>query len=1239
MRRLKNCYIDKLLKDEKGTTFRDTVMITIFINGNFVVKKKNIFEYMTNDSVLNTFIGFVKIIQKYISRVGDEDIRIFMRFWRDNKNIMTKEAFSIVITGLDAFINQLFEELLESNPKDTQGITLGHIKKFYPAMCKNKINDMGNEDFELKEDEVFEDIVSKTFEEQDKNNDNFIDIFSWKNTKNLLNIDYEVNDIKTIEDIDKLKLEKMKLYKKVCKTDEEKKLIESEEKKPFFLPVEDYIINPKCFFWECFGYYRFPWYDSNLFESKANKFVEMLKEENDLERPVEESMELLKLRKFSKRVDWKTLNEKEEEEIRDRAEQTRLKSEGKNMRKRKREEEYDFFSSKEVKRRKYSIVNAPQRIIPSQILDLGNDQKYKEPLEMLKGINEKEEKLCSDKVELQNRKNKIFNDFLNCSGIRPELPRAVSAIINNFGKSREKFKLLVSDVKKGILGNFIEMTIRNFRTFFNLENTLHQIIVMFNGRESNFCEIDPMKLHIEIIGGPGTGKSYTVFIFYGCSINGTVVFNSIVESAKSGVAILRNEDNWAVKIDVDLGPYLTWDPKKMPIDLYAKMKQYGTVLTEGWTWYKFLTWDQSNGKNTIENRKAVRTAVENKGCNIQCTNVPISHPEIKDREHKVYVETDEKRQSVILSKISEILFKGSEVNNIMQDIIRNYMKEIQSDTGLYHIYCSTKAAPTMPNIISGLLILNFLLENMADVCTFFEWSPRKIVRVIHSTISFKSDVVKTQLTCLENSKYYGVPFINDPAEFCFEFGKRMMISYEVITSLSLMLPEFIDDNIIEMIDVIKKKIFMIETDLSTRESIVDYFESVILSQGNASKNYPLNFQKTTADEAKKKIRGRANNDSNDPNNTNWQGTVDYSTNKQEFIDPTNIMFTTDKTTEQFASEIAKHMKNKPCLQVVIDLLEKMKLMHVKRTVPLVPIESKCSEIDIYQQKGEFEKLLKTYEEAENEELEGEPNNLEEEQQQQQPNSKWKKKAKKKSKKNEFTGEKPVLFHKFIGGKNYYLFPVEIFNIQQKSGYEILKAAIKKLAFKNQGVMNSPFIKDRKSYYTTIVKVPSMEVETIDITPDDKTSPEKFVISNPKELSKKDRLFYNIVIKSFAETLKKKQISNENNNQEFYENLINKNKLEIDKSIETYGIDHQKKYYNMTDEEIGEIYNEEEKLLKKEILLNGKDKSYSGLINNYNDSVMDTKQSVQEELKNIVDDNNDDSDNEGGDNNKQKKKNK
>jgi len=1200
--------IDSYL-DETDQSFEEMIQITIKIHKNYVVRKMNCFNsvLLEKRSVLNMLIAFVKTVQKCISLDSGGEFSSYLRFWRNIKN-PTQEAYTILISGIGDDIKNVFDELKKCSIDQTEGINLGAVLPYYLYTCIKKTKDHNLEEFD---GDNFDDLDEDEFDE----NYSFTDVFSFQNTLKKLNI-FDKNQLKILEQENFLN-STFNLSNDLNNINE------------LYLPVSDYkIMNTSLFlFWESFGRLPFPWNGSNSFENKAVVIMREIEEEQSLFSIETPTLDLLYCERKKYRTDFKTLDEikkkedeleeherlEDEERLRDDKEcesdgdiniedggtittTSQNKKKGRKRRKKKRKKKRNnngknYFDKDSLKDRSFELKNLSERIYRLPIQNLGEHQEFKNPVNLLRKIIKNMRKMEIEfdqdgdlemaKTKIQDEINKVFNDFWVCNSIKDKMAPALLSIYKHFRSKRKKFKLLLVDSECGLLGNILENLIKTARTLYGLKNTGFQFIMQIFSRDTAFNVFDELGLNVFICGAPSTGKTYGMKKVVKGSLNYNL--NTIIESNRANTG-LQNKDNYAVDCHLDAGPFWTEDPKKLSIVQLSKLKEKLSEISESKMCYNVFIKNDKTGD--LESRTSYRIQNDNWGPTQIISNKPLKLPEAIDRFYNIIVGCNRSNSIIRLSRIAGELFKNIKVHTVLQDQMFEFLKEIQADLGFYFLYDQVGGSKIEFNLITAMLVADFCLEKLNEICPFFEDNSRRFVMLMLLAITFGAYRTKALLCNLEGGIYYNKDFICNTAEFCEDFSKRMIIGYEeIIPALFFMIPQYIDKHMIDIIRVIKTKILKIEGKLETRKEIREYFQSVILDKNNNVDDFFVDFKRVSSSELHK--RRQIDTISFNDDNSQMGGSstpLDFGI-KQEYIDPNVITFGTELGKELLADEIQKHLKHDGiAVENIMEKLEKLKRMSIlieKRFTPVktrdddypddTPIYSGSDAAIIHLMKEL--KYDKDYNEL--------PDN------------------KKISRK--------ILFFKYDKKKpksSIYRFPIQLFNnfTDDYSGYEILKKIIvEDLPFKNQGMSKFHNLED-KNYNKIVVKaikVPNLETENLVIEPNE-DSPEVFKIINPKFMTTSDRAYYNLLLEFHKEVLP--EINQDGKT--LHDDLIANKYLIFETSLKHPGYVEHIKSFDLDEEEFIKIINEEHELLKigrESMLEHEKMKELLDMFNNGDDT--------------------------------------
>ena len=1132
---------------EDSDLFENFTQLTIKIEENYHTGKENEFRDIIHakKDVLNLLICYVKLIQGNLKY----DNHIFIRFWRDTVD-ERRCAYTIAVSNLDESINQIFFDLCKNNIKDTQSVNLNYVLTYYQNMCSDKISklydNLENTNYEINSklelvpdcDEIMEELT-------------FLSVFSYENTESLLsNGDYE--------------------------------------------PIVDFSIKKpeENFYFEAFGRSTFPWYFYNGFEREAKVFMEKIEIEQNVYHIKTKSLSILGKQYKHSRFDWKTKNEinseidddvnellggeeeEEEEEIEETNEIKRKKMERKiENRKRKKKENRRKTKLKLKKKRKSPEIQyfqipkrkkepKPNRICRLAINELGVHQYLKEGLNLLNQVIIKQDDYMNDlitKEDIYKRKKMIFDDFWVSHPIQTILPNAVKSVHKHFKKTREKFELVIIKKDSGLIHNILIHLIESIHTIIGLRSTDAQFIMQLFSRDSCFNDcLDPLGFNVYVAGPPSAGKSHAMSMLNNASIPGTILFNSMSQSAKAGLGA-RNPDNYALVIETDAGPIFTekWDN----LDPSQKRQIKATVaeMSEGKKEYNVFV--PGNGKNEsndpfVNRGDTIRITNENKGASNIIGNALPTVPEFIDRVNFVDVGSSNKNFSSMLCKIANDLMKSFDVHNRLQDTFFDFLKNIQSDVAFYNLYKTSGCSPdgVSYNIITAMLIVRFCLKRLEERHPFFINSPRKINSIMFIAINLCSYKTKVLLSNLKGGKFFGKEKIHPISDFCHEFAKRMIVGYEeIIPSLFIMLPQFVDNQMIDILKVIKECIFKYKYEVRENNEgnhLRRYFRDVINEENNKINDHGINFRVLNAKVYKKKNRVDFTNNTWDDGDENEDG----GNTLKFYVDPNYLTFETEKTNKEFITVINNFLEKKfgyrMSEEIIETKLDKLSKKHID-------IEKKYKEFEcIGIERNPYSKTSHIQTELD---------------------ERYVKK------------KEQCLYHRYIDRKNIYRFPIELFDkLDSISSYDILKNIVEKeLPYKNQG----------GDIEVVGIKFPSLKMETL-VLSQEFAKNENFIINNPKFMNPTEQLYYQIIRGCYD----KSDEELDENKRKFFKTLISEGILAFDYPI--VNLSYQIHETNFGVDEINEIRGEERRLINNQSFQGNQINNDISRYNMIDDEIMD-----------------------------------
>jgi hypothetical protein len=584
------------------------------------------------------------------------------------------------------------------------------------------------------------------------------------------------------------------------------------------------------------------------------------------------------------------------------------------------------------------------------------------------------------------------------------------------------------------------------------------------------------------------------------------------------------------------------------------------------------------------------------------SNDTLKKPEAKDRFVCVPIGNDNKRFKIREEAGAGDMLKNDKVHAYLKKMFMESSKEMQADMGMYFLYNHVRAAPIRFNLVTASIIANFCLNKVSERCPFFVDSNRKYKDVIGIAILFCAYKNKILLTNTRMGKYYKKKFIHDISGFCSDMSKRMVVGYkEIIPALFCMIDQYIDANIINVLRVFKEKLFKIKGDLTDKRYMKRYFKSNICSEENLRSGKIIDFMVSNADDVTRGTRSGGSANSN--NNTGGGGGRNYedanSSNPPEvFLDPNFIEFKTEMNKKIFATEIQKHLKLKISVEniesILTELREKRDIT-IKKEELYQPVRRTgyLFNDDIYRSPGHFSRNL----------VQG---------------------------KAKHDVSKKMLFFKHVksrsGGedsKSVYRFPIGLFSFIEsfKSGVEILKdVVVKELPFKDQ--TKSKFVERQEIVVSAVDLTSDVKISKLVIKPHDE-SPQKFILDNPKKLPKTSKSFYELLKEHHRTDIEKHQLKTS----EFFTDMMKKDTLAIDHSLEEFGFEVQQENFNLADDEIKRLIQEESEFMANEVRENSRVR-FKELVRKFKRE----KRKEQEELDkmNLVEDDEDEDEDEDED---------
>ena len=1128
--------LKKFLDEHRGSNtlksrkFENFTQISVKIEENYLVDKANTFTDIIPEKsdMLHVLISFVKVIQRTLHH----DNLVFIRFWRDIKN-ERRGAYTIYVTDIDDSINDDFNDLCRCDILDTQSVNLNMVLSHYNSICCDKIetlfNDIGDSDSDSDSD-------GGGLELDD---DSFLPIL-----------------VEEEEEAREKEYEKIKIFTKVFSYENTNKMFEDGD----YVPVVDFMIRDplKSFFWEAFGRSTFPWYYFNEFEKEANRFMKKIEIEQGKFNVPMKSLELLSYQYKCCRFDWKTKNQieydidkkvkhirgfEDEDEDTDEDEdededddnlgpkERRIRKRKNNKNKRKiylREKNSRKSPSTQYFNNKKKFVPKPDRIFTMTVNELGPYQYLKETLNLLKAV------INFVGVDYEKRR-KIFDDFWISQPIQTQLPKAVFAVYKKFKQRRISFNMIVLNKRGGIVYNILEHLICTSQTVIGLRNTAPQYLLQMISRDTAFNNYDTLGYNVYVAGPPSSGKSHCMLMLGNSSILETIAYNSMTSSGKAGLG-KKNPDNYKMVIDTDAGPIFTelWD--KLNPEQKKKVKAKIAEMSEGETHYSVFVpgGDSKKSSNDPFDRRGdtVRIINENKGPKNIIGNLHPTIPEFIDRVNIVDVASNNKEFGAMLCKIADELANSFSFHNNLKSVFFDFMKEMQADLALYFLYKNSdiSKAGTSFNLVAPMMISMFCMGKMKEKNPFFINSPRKINSLMFIALTLCAYKTKILLSNLQHSKYYKQEYIKNVSEYCYEFEKRMIVGYqEIIPALFIMLPQYVDVEMMNILKVIKEDILYFKSDYN--EDLKEYFDEVVMDETNQLNQYEVDFRRMQNNVKKKKKFG-FNRDFN-----RWSSTEDDVNNENEdtscYLDINFLVFKTEKSKGEFGKHInillEKRFGKKLSLETILNKLNKLKDFSWKIETYYKPVKLSLNGENCYNGSGFVVEVDST-----------------------------------KSNENVST-----LFQRYDNQtkRSLWRFPVELMKkLDGFSSYGILKdIVVNELPYKNQG---------NDDIQVCALNFQTLQTEVLGISPN-KDSSDNFEMDNPKKMSESERRYYSI-LKGHIPFVDDKS----NDNMDFFKSLITKDKLSFDHPLIDISIDYHKKFFS--GDEIDEVLDEEEDLIYREV---------------------------------------------------------
>lgn len=1115
----------------KNGTFNDMIQLTLKIPENYNTQNRNTFGSVLNMSTMNILIVFMKIIQKYIKFFDNvHHPMIFIRYWKNVKNEL-EDAYTIAMHKSNPTeLEEIYKKFLELKKIDTQNANIREALYKYRSIANNEdFNNVGicKKEVDLEE---YQQERSKKGEEL-----SFIKTFNYENTQKILGLDNNVENVKDPEDINRILSRVMEELN--TGTDSKKKSI------PYYIPSQDYVIYDTDYvFWEVIERLTFPWYNNNMFEIEATKIMDSIAKEKSLHLIKEESIEVLYATYKTSRIDWLTPEEieirrkkrKKKPEVDKETSPDDLQQQINGPRKGNEDETDEkeelknkkkniYFDEKYCKYIAKEYSKKLNRIFFIKTTDMGDKQDLKDLVmlgkEIIKNILEDAEKIP-----------KVFNGLFSSQPAISRMPTALFAIQKKFKSERKPYVIKIVNNEVGILGNFLIYSVMNIKLVAGHEGTAPLIFCQLCSRDS-INTFDRQALSTYTKSDPGFGKSKAQDDFKDMCIPGTVVMDSVSQTKRAGTSIDGNTDHWAIKMLTEAGANWT-QTSKLNASEYETFKKDIDEMTRGFQSFRlFYKKEGAFGKSDdLTSRSDFRIQNLNWGGRNYVGNKWPVLAEALDRFIKIELTSGGNRENLIRNlKEAEETFKDSKGHMALKREFFEFMQELQADIAIFGIYDEMGCSNTRINNKIAMMVANFCLNKLREMTPYFKDGARKFIFTQIFAIVFGKHKTKIQLSNIQKGIYYGVPYITDIAKYCKDFSERLIIGYdEIIPALFLMIGEYVDDYLYEIVNVFKKRFFQINGNLDSEKKLADYFEKVICSKNNIDGQKPINFKCTVGD---KPERGRL---PNGPVN----GNTLYQFGRQtEKMDPNVLVFETELSKEVMIEEIIKALPNNKSVNAesIAQKIEKMKKMSIQIQNPYESFSSKGENTtNIYDDSGSFQSKL----------------------------------VKDKTTKNRM---EQMIFIRYnsLTKKTEYRIPVELFNATYKSGYEILEEIVTKyLPYKNQGKFKMDEIDDRTNYNFTIIDTRDFTTKTIKCVPH-KDSPKTFKMENVINFDEVQKSYYDLLKLSLDDKYK---------DENFQEPIIKDKILEFNYGIEAIAYKMHMKNHHLSEERLGEILREEEELV-------------------------------------------------------------
>jgi len=1141
--------------------FEESTQLTVKIHENYHVAKENCFKSISSqrEDTLHILISFVKITQCCLGRMSN----IIIRYWRNTEDTR-REAYTIAVSGIPRnVINKAYEKLCQAHPNQLQGVNVIFARSYYQSLCER------NGKKAPLPREIFDD---EDFGEMD-DDDTDITMQDGDNANSLYDESAEVRRIMTSRRQDKKGFWGTFSYENTKKYLMDKKPVMTYE------PVVDFEVKPSCYFYSVIRHTPFPWYLHNtleriafdIYEELANDQLKFIKEPLDLETRCDRHM-------FERRnwlsPDGDDDDDDDDDDYGDPSDEDEdVDEEGTRRKKKKKKKRTcdddvsglpgpkSYFNKFEKRDR---LAPGSNRVFSMSIPDMGPHQELKEPMVLLKRAVDR---LKRDPLTTLDKLNELFGDFWTSSAIYNQLSVPMKSVYTKFMKKRSKFRLLVLNKNFSLIGNVIMNLSNTFKCIFGLRNTAGLLFMHFISRDTAFNPYETLGVNLFAYGRHGIGKTLVTKYMVAGSTIGSVMMNSITESAKAGLGAY-NRDNYGTVLETDAGPLFTREFDKLSVEHQTQLKGIIARISEASKHYNVFVNKEGKGLDPFQKRDTIRISNQCHGPSQVVSNDPPRTAEYKDRYFVMNVKGDNsiiKMFNVTVLKIAEEMMSQFDIHQEVKDVFLGFMKEIQGDLAMYFLHVSADISPT-PILIVAMLVADFCLNRLEESLPFFRKSSRKFVILMYIAITLSAYRVKVQLCNLEGGLYDEHKHIVDIGKFCTDFAKRMIVGYEeIIPALFIMLPQYIDSDLIEIVNIIKKHILGITETLDSPDSIARWFQRVVLNEENKLHGYPIdlkkigdksrNFNFSRRDQRPAAAGGGGGDGGNTFDGSGIQHFVRGGNNAQSFgsggnnnpdpmdehVDPNNITFSTDMSKRVLAEKIKERMSSTISVDSIIAHLNSLKTLGLtqEKKFKLVKSHSTSDNIDIYSSESANRTPIVIVE-------------------------------------GPVSDKKPMamknVYVKENGrGKNIYTFPLELFRQFDVSPYKVLKKIVtEELPFQSQGL--DPIV-------VSAVKFPEMDIENLVVEP----SPDSrvdFEINNPKKLMPDEMQFYKAVLHQYMDRFKRSSLDQVESSS-LFNSLISKGKLVFKSSLYDLAKVRHKHAFGTTDTQFTDTLKESSRNLEKE----------------------------------------------------------